>query len=74
MSTTQFIKHLIGPHWPRNKPISNHDIFNVKVKVMCIAPLYSHSIENYIAFHKSVALWDFMKGIDNQPAMTDEKA
>ena len=40
---------------------------------MCIAPLYSTSNENYISFHQSVASLDFMKGIDNQSATTDDE-
>ena len=41
---------------------------------MRIAPLYSSLNGNYIAFRESIASSDFMKGIDNQPAMTGDEA
>ncbi|KAL7533759.1 hypothetical protein ACHAXR_009974 [Thalassiosira sp. AJA248-18] len=74
MLKSDSIYDAVRPHWPKQKEITGTDVFNIRVRVMRLMPLFRHSNKDYEAFKESFVDADLMQGIDNLSSVTDDDA
>jgi len=68
------IKDTMRPVWPKAKTITKHDVFNLRVKVMRVMPIYRKSNCQYEEFKEVVNASELMHGIDNEESLNDDEA
>ena len=65
------IKNILQPIWPKNKNISKHDIFNLRLRIKRLLP----KIENcdaFDSFQKFINASQLMTGLDDEQISDDE--
>jgi hypothetical protein len=62
------------PVWPRAKEFSKYDVFNVRVKVMRLLPVYRRLDGDYEQFKEVVNAGHLLEGIDNEIDIDDDEA
>ena len=72
--THQLSKAVIRPLWPKHKPISGKNTFNVRIKVLQSKQHFTNTDKDYEAFKEIVNNSKLLTGIDNQTALEDDEA
>ena len=63
------------PVWPTaSKNITKHDVFNIRVKVMRLMPLFCKTNKDYEEFKRVANANDMLKGIENISSIDDDEA
>lgn len=70
--TASSIRNVMSVAWPSAKLTSKHDVFNLRVKVMKLMPIFRKSNNDYEAFKEVVNASDMLQGIDNEELNDDE--
>jgi hypothetical protein len=71
---SNLITNVMKPVWPRAKEFSKHDVFNVRVKVMRLLPVYRRSDGDYEQFKEVVNAGNLLYGIENEIDIDDDEA
>lgn len=66
------IKKVIQPVWPNIKYITKHDIFNIRVKIIKLLPVYRKSSGDYDRFKEVVNSSNMLNKIDSEVFLDDE--
>jgi hypothetical protein len=59
--------------WPRAKPLTKHDMFNVQVKIMQLLPVFMKSNGDYERFTEVVNASALLDGIENEVNLDDDE-
>jgi len=63
------------PVWPTaSKNITKHDVFNIRVKVMRLMPMFRKTNKDYEEFKRVANANDMLKGIENISSIDDDEA
>ena len=71
---SNLITNVMKPVWPRAKEFSKYDVFNVRVKVMRLLPVYRRSDGDYEQFKEVVNAGNLLDGIENEIDIDDDEA
>jgi len=71
--THQLIQAVIWPLWPKHKPITGKDRFNVLVKLLRAKKHYNTTDKDYESFIYVVNDSELLLGIDDQTALEDDE-
>ena len=71
--TTQQIRTVLKPVWPKKKEITKSNVLYTKVKVKRLLPIY-RSTQNYEEFTKCCKESVLLEGIDNVVDINDDEA
>ena len=63
---SNLITNIMKPIWPRAKEFSKYDVFNVRVKVMRLLPVYRRLDGDYEQFKEVVNSGHLLDGIENE--------
>jgi hypothetical protein len=72
--TSSLIKQVIRPTWPSGKNITKHDVFNIRVRVMRMLPIFKQTNGHYADFKGVANPKDLLLGIDDIPTINDDEA
>ena len=70
--SASIIKDVIGPVWPKAKGITKHDVWNMRVKVQKLMPIFRKSNGDYEEFKQVVNASELLRGIDNEESINDD--
>ena len=62
------------PVWLRAKALTKHHIFNIRVKVMRLLPIYRSTDRDYERFKEVVNASDLLDRIENEVDIDDDEA
>jgi len=68
---THTIKNILQPIWPKNKNISKHDIFNVRLRIRRLLPKIE-KCDTFESFQKSINTSLLLAGLDDENMSDDE--
>ncbi len=71
---SNLITNIMKPIWPRAKEFSKYDVFNVRVKVMRLLPVYRRVDGDYEQFKEVVNAGHLLDGIENEIDIDDDEA
>ena len=72
--TASLIKQVLRPTWPSGKNITRHDVFNVRVRVRRMLPVFRQTNGHYADFKSVANSNDLLLGIDDIPTIDDDEA
>ena len=73
--SSSLIKSVMEPVWPTaSKNITKHDVFNIRVKVMRLMPMFRKTNKDYEEFKRVANANDMLKGIENISSIDDDEA
>jgi hypothetical protein len=73
--SSSLIKIVMEPVWPTaSKNITKHDVFNIRVKVMRLMPMFRKTNKDYEEFKRVANANDMLKGIENISSVDDDEA
>jgi hypothetical protein len=72
--TSSLIKQVIRPSWPSGKNITRYDVYNVRLRVRRMLPVFRQTNGHYSDFKNIANPNDLLLGIDDVPTIDDDEA
>ena len=68
------IKNTIAPVWPKQKAMTKHDVFKIKVKLVKLLPIFKQTNGDFQKFQEQATSNELLSGIDDAPCLNDDEA